>query len=151
VRHRISAAYPTTGENVLYGYSYGGNFCLYALFSDPSAFQKYICASPSLVYGGDALLAQEERWALTHSDLAAQVFLSAGEAEIVNGPVGVVSGTVRMAEALSLRRYPSLRLHVRIIPEASHDGAGRVFALTQGLHALLPAAPPAIYRAPAVD
>ena len=48
---------------------------------------------------------------------------SAGEREI-RDPFGIVTGTVRLAEQLSARRYPRLQLKTWIVPDASHVQAG---------------------------
>jgi uncharacterized protein len=126
-RPALAQDFRMSGDHTLFGHSGGGLFCTYALLRRPTAFGRYVCGSPSL-HGGDAeLFRLEERYARTHQDLEAAVFFGVGEAEVLEGArvsaFGIVSSTARMAEILRMRQYPSLRLHVRIFPEATHWSA----------------------------
>jgi predicted alpha/beta superfamily hydrolase len=44
----VNRKYPSSGNNVLFGHSYGGLFALYTLFTQPDLFQSYIASDPSL-------------------------------------------------------------------------------------------------------
>jgi len=140
VRTVINQDYRTTGDNTLFGYSMGGGFCVYALLEQPEAFKRYICGSPGLISENNAIFGKEAQYAATHADLRAEVFLSAGEGEMLQGQVvsavGIVSGVARMAEILGLRRYPSLKLFARIFPGNLHDPQGKSVALYWGLRTL---------------
>lgn len=140
VRTVIDRDYRTTGDNTLFGYSMGGGFCIFALLERPEAFKRYICGSPGLITENNAIFGKEAQYSATHTDLSAQVFLSAGEGEMLQGQVvsavGIVSGVARMAEILGLRRYPSLKLHARIFPGNLHDPQGKSVALYWGLRTL---------------
>ncbi|HEY0054572.1 MAG TPA: alpha/beta hydrolase-fold protein, partial [Pedobacter sp.] len=46
----INKTYPVTGQNILYGHSFGGLFAVYAMLSQPDVFSSYISADPSLWY-----------------------------------------------------------------------------------------------------
>lgn len=43
-------------RRTIWGHSYGGLFCLYALFTAPDAFRRYIPVSPSTGWGGGVML-----------------------------------------------------------------------------------------------
>ncbi len=43
----INKTYPTNGVNTLYGHSFGGTFCLYALLIRPQLFSSYMAADPA--------------------------------------------------------------------------------------------------------
>lgn len=43
----INENYPSNNENILYGHSFGGVFSMYALLSEPQAFDTYIAVDPS--------------------------------------------------------------------------------------------------------
>jgi predicted alpha/beta superfamily hydrolase len=43
----INKTYPTNGNNTLYGHSFGGTFCLYALLTRPGLFSSYMAADPA--------------------------------------------------------------------------------------------------------
>jgi uncharacterized protein len=125
LRTTLSTQYRMSLDHTLFGDSAGGTFCIYALLARPEAFSRYICGSPNLSCGNFELFRMEECYAKAHTDLNAAVFLGAGEAEIqdrneIIPAYGIVSSTVRMAEVLGLRKYPSLQLHVRIFPGEDH-------------------------------
>jgi predicted alpha/beta superfamily hydrolase len=44
----VDHKYPSSGNNILFGHSYGGLFALYALFTQPDLFRSYIASDPSL-------------------------------------------------------------------------------------------------------
>lgn len=124
VRPALARDYRMTDSHTLYGESAGGLFCVHALFARPEAFSKYVCVSPGASWGNYMLLRTEEQYSRTHKDLPAEVFLSAGEREAVQGGLisagGTVSATARLAEMLTVRNYPSLKLHFRIFPGEDH-------------------------------
>lgn len=124
VRPALARDYRLTEDHTLFGESAGGLFCTYALFARPAAFDKYLCASSSMTFGNYELFRMEERYARDHKDLPAKVLFTAGENEILQGDLisasGAASGTARMAEILSVRNYPSLKLRARIFHAEDH-------------------------------
>jgi predicted alpha/beta superfamily hydrolase len=146
VRSEITRTYRTNSSNTLWGFSGGGSFCGYTLLTRPEAFDRYICASSAWYLDDRGLFTKvEEDYASSHKDLKAKVFFSMGDEEIMghNFP-GIGSGTLLMAETLRLRHYPSLDLHVKIIPGGSHDGYGMDSSLYFGLKALFADTMPAM-------
>lgn len=102
----------------LAGHSGGAQFGLYVLFNKPESFNKYIISSPA-VY--QPWLDMEERWHEQHKDLEAEVFVSAGEDEVVSAAAAqIASAAVLVAERLATRSYPSLELHFRMFPGENH-------------------------------
>ena len=102
------------------GHSGGGMFGLYALFSQPESFARYLVSSPAT---SQPWLDMEEAWFRQHKDLKARVFLSAGEAEASDpaiAPFQVFSTVALVGERLTSRKYPSLELAVRIFPGKDH-------------------------------
>ncbi len=127
-----------TKDQGLFGISGGGMFVGYALFAKPDAFAKYICGSPSLNAGNFEIFKMEERYAANHKDMKVSVFFGAGDTEIGNYGMaawGIVSCTARMAEILSLRKYPSLKLVTKIFPGETHVSAPP-FILSWGVRIL---------------
>ena len=121
VRPALARRYRMSSDNVLFGDSAGGIFCVYTLFVRPQSFEKYICGSPALYWANYHLFRMEEKYSSTHKDLPASVFFGAGEDEALNdGPGGILSSMTRMAEILNARKYPSLTLHARIFPSEDH-------------------------------
>lgn len=46
----LNKTYPSSGQSILYGHSFGGLFAIYAMLSEPTIFSSYIAADPSLWY-----------------------------------------------------------------------------------------------------
>jgi predicted alpha/beta superfamily hydrolase len=141
VRPALAADYRLSGDHGLTGFSGGGMFVVYALLSRPEAFRGYICGSPGLYNCEETIFAIEERYAAEHDDLPAHVFFGAGDGEILQPGIaafGCVSSMARMAEVLSLRGYPSLRLEAKIFPGEDHATAYPPI-LSWGIRSLWPA------------
>ncbi len=117
VRPALASDYRLADDHCLSGYSAGGTFVAYSLFARPGGFTRYICGSGSL----DCVWPYEERYAAEHDDLPAHVFLAAGEGE-PQDHLGWnnVSSIARLAELLSIRKYPSLELTLKIFPGETH-------------------------------
>ena len=117
------------------GHSGGGMFGLYALLNKPESFDKYIISSPATY---QPWLDMEERWYAENKDLKARVFMSAGEGEAAHplwSSSQVVSTVATMAERLTVRRYPSLELTVKIFPDEDHLTVMPI-AYTRGIRVL---------------
>ena len=103
-------------QRVLMGSSYGGTFTLYALFSEPGFFSGYVAASPAVPYGGRFAFKQEAKYASSHKDLPARLFLSVGGVEQLRNPVE------EFMHILSERNYTGLEMETRIIEGERHAG-----------------------------
>ncbi len=115
------------------GHSGGAQFGLYVLFNQPQSFSKYISSSP-VVY--QPWLDMEEKYFSQHKDLPAKVFLSAGEAELVNSRGSQIVSTVALVSARLIgRKYPSLELFARIFPGEDHLSVMPI-AYAKGIRAL---------------
>jgi hypothetical protein len=99
------------------GYSFGGLFSLYVLFKHPELFSIYFAGSPSIKYNGGILYQYEKEYASAHSDLNAQLFMSAGSAE----DSIMVANVKKMAAQLESRNYPGLKLTTHIFPGENHQ------------------------------
>jgi predicted alpha/beta superfamily hydrolase len=133
-----------TGDSTLYGASFGGLFATHVLFSEPAAFRRYGIGSPSYWWDDGVMFAREERYAETHDDLPARVFVSVGayenpagvrhsidqlpaerrakaEAEEAADPTpDMVEQAERMVRQLETRRYPSLEIGFDVFPGETH-------------------------------
>jgi dipeptidyl aminopeptidase/acylaminoacyl peptidase len=121
-------------NQVLGGFSLGGLFALFALFTRPGSFSGYIAASPSLWWGSDAMFRIEDEYARSNSDLPTRLFLSMGALEEGPGNAScrMVSNLRRFADMLVGRRYPSLRLESKIFEGHTH-ATGVVPAFLSGV------------------
>lgn len=112
------SAYRISSENRgLGGYSYGGLFTLYVMFSRPDLFSIYYAGSPSLWWDKGTLFNLENDFASKHTDLKATIFMTAGEKEgaQMSGNIG------RMAELLQSHNYPGLTVSTFIFPGETHQ------------------------------
>ncbi len=111
----------------LFGVSAGGFFASWAIFQEKSPFHTYIISSPAMAYGDGDILRQEARYAETHKDLPARVYLSFGTLEIddpmLEGIGHIVSGTARLSAALRGRNYPGLTLYNETLQGLGHEDA----------------------------
>lgn len=146
LRPQLAAEFRFDDDHGLVGFSAGGHFVGYTLFSRPDAFSRYLADSPPFSGCEDLLFSLEAGYATAHDDLPAKVFFGAGEAEILDPYIAaadVVGSMTRMAQLLRLRNYPSLELTCRLYPRQTHGSAG-AYALSEGLRTLYPMTPPSI-------
>jgi len=54
----VNKTYPTTGDNTLFGHSFGGVFVTYALINEPQLFNNYIAGDPSYWWDNGVMLKQ---------------------------------------------------------------------------------------------
>lgn len=119
LRPLLSEQYRMSDKHVLYGHSGGGMFTSRSLFARPGEFSGYIVSSGT---SEDALRA-EKLFAESNEDLDARVFVAAGDLEVaVDQYAGLrlVSNTIKFAESLALRNYPSLDLEVQLHHAKDH-------------------------------
>ena len=90
-----------------HGHSFGGLFMLYTLFIQPSTFQRYIAASPSIWWDDRVILKHEEAYADTHNDLPTTLYLCAGTDEL-----GILSNAAALVNQLKLRQLSGTQLAV---------------------------------------
>ena len=110
-------------DHGVFGLSGGGMFVGYALFARPGAFAKYLCGSPSLNGGNFEIFELEEKYAKENKDYDVKVFFGAGEVEVHQPGMAewsIVGSMIRLAETLTLRRYPSLVVKTKIFPGEDH-------------------------------
>ncbi|HKP27752.1 MAG TPA: alpha/beta hydrolase-fold protein [Gemmatimonadales bacterium] len=113
----------------LYGISAGGFFASWVIFQPNSPFTTYIISSPATAYGDGEALKLEAKYAETHKDLKASIYLASGELEMDNpmleGTGQIVSGMTHLGAKLKSRNYPGLKLWMEIHRGLGHsDGGG---------------------------
>lgn len=120
------------------GHSYGGLLGTQILLNTPELFSGYILGSPSYWFGGHAMRAEEARFASSHRDLPAQVYMYVGEYEQrrYGKRYDMVTDAQQMAQTLRGRHYPSLRLQLDVLADEDHLSVAPR-GLTHGLKFLL--------------
>lgn len=123
----------------LFGVSAGGFFASWAIFQPNSPFTTYIISSPATAYGDREALRLEAKFAETHKDLKAGIYLGSGELEMDNpmleGTGQIVSGMAHLAGKLRSRNYPGLKLFVEVHRGLGHSDAAPT-TLARGIRLL---------------
>lgn len=137
----INAQYPTLpDENDYYGYSAGGLFGLYALFTKPHTFKRYIIGSPGTSFRGrDFAIELIQEFIRSKQTINAKVFLSVGEFEEFHAdhdPYELVTSYYRLTKFLRRSAIPGLDLKNQVFPGETHATAWTL-ALIHGLKTLL--------------
>lgn len=126
------------GKRIFLGHSYGGLLGAQMLFTKPDLFSAYILGSPSFWYDDNVMEKIEANYSRRQQDLDASVYMYVGEyeARAFGKRYDMVSDAQRMEKTLRMRRYPSLRLRLDVLPGEDHlSVAPRGF--THGLNYLL--------------
>lgn len=108
-------------ETWLVGHSFSGLFGLRTLFTEPTLFDKYLLASPSIWWDDRVMLDIEAEYASAHDDMQARLFLTAGEEESSLESFNMCGNMVEMSERLSSRGYAGLDISHAILPTESHS------------------------------
>ena len=123
----------------LYGISAGGFFASWVIFQPDSPFTTYIISSPATAYGDGEALRLEAKYAETHKDLKASIYMASGELEMdhpmFEATGQIVSGMIRLGAKLRSRNYPGLKLVMEVHPGLGHGDAGGT-TLARGIRLL---------------
>lgn len=118
-------------DRTLIGHSLSGLFGLYTLFTRPSAFGRWLLASPSSWWDGRMIFDLEATTATSAPAAPGRVFLSAGSEETLIGDIPMVANTRAMQARLAARSAPPVdstfalldgELHHSTIPAAVSRG-----------------------------
>lgn len=126
-------------ERWLIGHSFSALFGLRTLFTAPTAFDRWLLASPSIWWDDRAVLAEERAFAAANDDLRAELFVCYGsqEGEETEDPRFRMGGNVDdLIEILEARAYPGLNLRSRVLPGDGHSSSIGA-AISHGLRALI--------------
>jgi hypothetical protein len=77
----ISARYRVAADRTLMGSSLGGLFTLYALFTQPSLFQRYVVTSPTLSWDSSVLHSLEKTYEAASPLPSCKLYMGKGELE----------------------------------------------------------------------
>lgn len=128
----IESKYRVDKDNYsLCGYSFGGLFALYTLFHKPWLFKNYISGSPGIQYKNEITFKYESDYSKNHSDLNANVFISAGELEELTSV-----NIKKIEELLRSRNYENLKLKTVVFEDENHITCPPA-AISRGIYELL--------------
>lgn len=122
VKPFVAGRYPVDrNDETLLGMSAGGLCALYALFTAPETYERYVALSPALYWGGRRLFDLEAQLAARTPDLPANLFLGVGGLEETHdADQRLVSNLYEMEARIRSRAYPSLELDFHVFPEETH-------------------------------
>lgn len=103
-------------DRILMGCSLGGLFTLYALFTVPELFQRYVAASPAFGWDNEVIYQYEKKYFETKSVSPARLYMTIGEVE--RG----VPGFKKLTAHLDSRNYHSLQIKTRVLENTGHSG-----------------------------
>lgn len=132
-------------RRILLGHSYGGLLGAHILFTEPSMFSGYVLGSPSFWYDRRHMFDVEARYAASHRDLPAKVFMYIGAYEAVrpgdprfNQEDDMVADMKAFEQRLRDRGYPGLTITSTVIDDEDHLTVAPS-GFTRALKAVLPA------------
>jgi predicted alpha/beta superfamily hydrolase len=126
----IDSNYRTVpGDKTINGYSIGGLFALYTLFTQPETFNRYIVGSPYLTWDNGSIYNYEENSAERIGNKEINLFISVGSEESDNKYFNPIDSLVTKIQE---RNYSGLQLETKVFDGSTHL-MGPPEALTHGL------------------
>lgn len=114
---KIEKSYSNKRERVFIGHSFGGLFCLYALFKEDKLFDRHFAISPSIWANYYELDKIENNYFKTHKSLKANVTIYVGTLEFLNK---VLSSSRSFFKKMKERNYAGLIIAKDEINGANH-------------------------------
>ena len=117
------------GDRTINGYSLGGLFCLYTLFTRPESFSKYIIGSPNLSWDDYSIFRYEEDSPSKIEDKEFTIFMSVGSEESEERYFDPVDSLITKIQE---RNYPGIKIKTNVFNGSGHL-EGPPESLTHGL------------------
>jgi len=107
------------------GFSLGGLFGLFALFTSPESFNRYVIGSPSIWWDNMHILQVEEEYSKNNKELSAKIFMSIGdlEEEGDSDAFKMVTNVKSLSKTLKKRNYEGLIMKTVILEDETHCSA----------------------------
>ncbi len=129
----IDSNYRTIPEDrTITGYSIGGLFALYCLFTQPDIFNRYIVGSPGLTWDNYSIFNYEENSVDKLKEKSLNLFISVGSEESEEKFFEPID---QLVIKLQERKYPGLNLKTKVFQGSTHL-MGPPESLTHGLLAV---------------
>jgi predicted alpha/beta superfamily hydrolase len=116
-------------DRTINGYSIGGLFALYTLFTKPETFSKYIIGSPYLVWDNSSIYNYEQNSTDKIGEKELKLFLSVGSEESDEKYFNPIDKIVTQIQE---RNYPLVKLEAKVFDGSTHL-MGPPESLTHGL------------------
>jgi len=123
----VNNAYPSNGDNTIFGHSFGGLFVMYALLKEPQVFSSYIAADPSFWWDKNYMnkVAADKLPGL--ANLNKTLYISGREGDAYKG-----MGIVGMDSILKVKAPAGLTWKAQAYPDETH-GSVRLKSMYDGL------------------
>jgi predicted alpha/beta superfamily hydrolase len=121
------------GDRAINGYSIGGLFGLYTLFTKPEIFNRYIIGSPSLSWDDYSIFKFEENSPDKISDKKLNIFISVGSEESDEKYFNPID---KLVTQIQERNYSGVNLQAKVFDGSTHL-MGPPESLTHGLLSVL--------------
>jgi predicted alpha/beta superfamily hydrolase len=125
-----SSYHASQNDRTLMGSSLGGLFTLYAMFKEPSLFNRYVLTSPALGWDNKILFTYEKEYGAKTSELPVKLFMAIGEME-----TGGIRTFDKFITQVKAARFKGLELHTRVLEGIGHSGS-KAEGYTRGLQAV---------------
>jgi predicted alpha/beta superfamily hydrolase len=104
-------------DRILNGYSLGGLFAIYTLFTEPEMFNRYIIGSPHLSWDEYRIFTVQEEAFEKFDDIKAKVFLSVGSEEDDEKYFNPIDEMVTLIDE---KGYESLKMETKVFDGGTH-------------------------------
>lgn len=123
----IDKTYPTDGDNVLFGHSFGGLFVTYAMLNEPQVFKSYIAADPSYWWGNGYMIKSATLKLPSLSKMDKTIFISGREGQ------GMIEMAINPMDTV-LKKYALAGFNWKITPYPNEThGTVRLKTIYDGL------------------
>jgi predicted alpha/beta superfamily hydrolase len=114
----IDSTYRTEPNNrTINGYSLGGLFAIYTLFTEPGLFNQYIIGSPHLYWDEYRIFTIQEEAFEKMDDIEAKVFISVGSEEDEEKYFNPIDEMVTLIDE---KGYESLKMEAKVFDGGTH-------------------------------
>jgi predicted alpha/beta superfamily hydrolase len=104
-------------DRTLNGYSLGGLFAMYSLFTEPDLFNRYIIGSPHLAWDNFRIFSIQEDAFNSIGDINGSVFISVGSEQSKETYYDPIDKMVTLFEE---KGYESLKLYTKVFDGGTH-------------------------------
>jgi len=135
VKPIINDSYHVDASDQTYcGFSLGGLFGLFTLFTSPKSFNRYVIGSPSIWWDDRHILEVEKEYSENNKHLPAKIFLSIGSLEEEEEGIDfkMVTNVKSLSKTLKKRNYQGLTVNTVILEDETHC-SGIAATLNRGL------------------
>jgi predicted alpha/beta superfamily hydrolase len=111
----VNSRYSVSGDNSLFGHSYGGVFTMYVLLKAPDMFSNYYCSDPAFHYNDRRLVKMAEETFTQTPELNKTLWINGIESTYM------YMGIAHMDTVLKAKAPKGLRWKISLYPNETHN------------------------------